>query len=231
MATPLDGVATWESAEAAEPIAPPPPAPSPAGASQPLPVSEIGERCPSCRARVAADQRYCLECGQRRGDPRLPFMDAVSFMDASARRQRPEPPAPPPPRRLRASANTSLIAGVATLVLAMGVGVLIGRSGGHVEGGATAKQVVVKVPATSGPVTATPAVPSSGKAAGAKNAGHGGAGAKKAAATASANSGKGAESVLHPTAKLPPPTVQVGGSCKGGAGCKNGKFTGKFFEE
>jgi hypothetical protein len=28
------------------------------------------------------DQRYCLACGARRGDPRLPFMDAVVLMDA-----------------------------------------------------------------------------------------------------------------------------------------------------
>ena len=43
------------------------------------------EQCPSCGALVAADQRYCLECGHRRGDPRLPFMDAVVFMDAMNR--------------------------------------------------------------------------------------------------------------------------------------------------
>ena len=40
------------------------------------------ESCPNCGARMAADQRYCLNCGHRRGEPRLPFMDAVVFMES-----------------------------------------------------------------------------------------------------------------------------------------------------
>ena len=92
-----------------------------------------GDQCPSCGAHLAADQRYCLECGQRRGDPRLPFMDAVVFMDAVKRPRDAAPPPLPRERQPRMSANASLIAGVGTLVLAIGVGVLIGRSGdnGH----------------------------------------------------------------------------------------------------
>src|ERR1700755_3016925 len=91
----------------------------------------VNEQSPSCGAHMAADQRYCLECGIRRGDPRLPFMDAVVFMDAV--RRQPEAAAPAPPaateKRSRMTANASLIAGVATLVLAIGVGVMIGQSG------------------------------------------------------------------------------------------------------
>ena len=45
-------------------------------------VAAGGDQCPNCGASMAPDQRYCLECGHRRGDPRLPFMDAVVFMDA-----------------------------------------------------------------------------------------------------------------------------------------------------
>ena len=58
----------------------------------------MSEQCPSCGAQMAADQRYCLECGLRRGDPRLPFMDAVVFMDAIKRpgRGRPTLPLPRP---------------------------------------------------------------------------------------------------------------------------------------
>ncbi len=57
----------------------------------------VSEQCPSCGAQMAADQRYCLECGLRRGDPRLPFMDAVVFMDAIKRPGRGRR-SPPPPR-------------------------------------------------------------------------------------------------------------------------------------
>ena len=52
-------------------------------------VPRCGEQCPSCGKPMATDQRYCLECGSRRGDPRLPFMDAVVFMEASKQPERP----------------------------------------------------------------------------------------------------------------------------------------------
>jgi hypothetical protein len=38
-------------------------------------LATVADRCPNCDAPMAADQRYCTECGQRRGQPRLPFMD------------------------------------------------------------------------------------------------------------------------------------------------------------
>src|SRR4051794_29840153 len=38
-------------------------------------ISASGDACPSCGPRVAADQRYCIEWGERRGDPRFPFRD------------------------------------------------------------------------------------------------------------------------------------------------------------
>lgn len=230
MAAPLEDLARLESPAAPQVAAPMAPSPS-LPTTQPPPVSAIGERCPSCRSRVAPDQRYCLECGQRRGDPRLPFMDAVSFMDTAARRRRGEVSAATaaPPRSSRISSNASLIAGLGTLLLAMGVGVLIGHSGGGGEASAGNKPVQI--------VT----VPSGGAAAaGATAAAPGGKSAKPttkaakrtaAASKAAAASGAGAASVLHPKVKLPPPTVKVGGACQGGAGCQNGKFTGKYFGE
>ena len=78
---------------------------------------------------MAADQRYCLECGQRRGEPRLPFMDAVVLMDTVVKGPQQGPPRPTRQRRARLSANATLIAGIGTLLLALGIGVLIGRSG------------------------------------------------------------------------------------------------------
>lgn len=182
---------------------------------------------------VAADQRYCLHCGQRCGEPRLPFMNAVTFMDAM------RPPAEavagsapqPPPRRRRISPNAALIAGVGTLLLAMGVGVLIGHSGNQsVATNAAAPQVIT---VHGGGGTETEAPQAAGKGSG---GGKGGKVSKKAAASAKkkAETGQGAEEVLKPSAgvKLPPATAQPGSKCESGAaGCKGGEFTGEFFGE
>jgi len=185
---------------------------------------------------MAADQRYCLHCGQRRGDPRLPFMDAVTFMDAAK-----HPPqaaaavaAPPSGRKPRISANASLIAGVGTLLLAMGIGVLIGKTG---EGSSTSApaQQVIKV--GGGGAETAAAAKGSESGAGAKANGSSGGGGKKTAKAKSkidsSGTTKAAAEVLKPAGdvKLPPPTVEKGGSCESGAaGCEGGKFNGNFFE-
>ncbi len=195
-------------------------------------VATAGEQCPSCGTAVAPDQRYCLHCGQRCGEPRLPFMNAVTFMDAM---KQPKTAAAAPPtktKRRGVSANAALIAGVGTLILAMGVGVLIGRSGNDSSASTPAAAQIIKVPAGGGAETATA---STGKGEG--NIGGGGANAKskkpdKAALKKEAESQKGAEEVLKPSAgvKLPPATVKPGSSCSSGtAGCKGGEFTGEYF--
>lgn len=195
-------------------------------------VSAGGEQCPSCGMAVAADQRYCLHCGQRCGEPRLPIMNAVTFMDAM--RTPSETPAAPTPSqspRRRLSPNAALIAGVGTLLLAMGVGVLIGHSGNQSVATNAAAPQVITVHGGGGEETEPAAAPSKGSS-GAK----GGKKAKKASASAKkrAETGQGAEEVLKPSAgvKLPPATTKVGGKCEqGAAGCKGGEFTGEFFGE
>lgn len=195
-------------------------------------VSAGGEQCPSCGMAVAADQRYCLHCGQRCGEPRLPFMNAVTFMDAMrAPSEAVAGPAPTPqPRRRRISPNAALIAGVGTLLLAMGVGVLIGHSGNQSVATNAAAPQVITVHGGGGETesTATTKQGSSGAKGGKKS--------KKASASAKkkAETGQGAEEVLKPSAgvKLPPATAEVGSKCEqGAAGCKGGEFTGEFFGE
>lgn len=195
-------------------------------------VSAGGEQCPSCGMAVAADQRYCLHCGQRCGEPRLPFMNAVTFMDAMrAPSEAVAGPAPAPQSRRRISPNAALIAGVGTLLLAMGVGVLIGHSGNQsVATNAAAPQVIT---VHGGGSTETETREAVGKGSG---GGKGGKASKKAAASAKkkAETGQGAEEVLKPSAgvKLPPATAKVGSKCEqGAAGCKGGEFTGEFFGE
>ncbi|HET8956303.1 MAG TPA: hypothetical protein VFN18_11655 [Solirubrobacterales bacterium] len=197
----------------------------------------MSDACPSCGSSLLPDQRYCLSCGQRRGEPRLPIMDAVTYMDAS---KRPQPaaaaatsPAPPPRRRPSISASSSLVAVVATLVLALGVGVLIGRSGGEGADNAAAPQII-RVGGGGEESTAS-----------ASTAGGGGKGGKKAnsatakkakakAETGDSGASKATEEVFEPApgVKIAPPEQQLGGECDPGvAGCgDNGKFEGTFFE-
>lgn len=202
-----------------------------------------GDQCPGCGAHMAVDQRYCLECGQRRGDPRLPFMDAVVFMDSVRQPQggaASAPPPPPPEKRSRMTANASLIAGVATLVLAIGVGVMIGRSGESNSGGATTPQVIrVEGGGGGGGGTeeATGTTENGSKAeksSTGSTSGSGGGGQKHAKSIKEAEHEQAATNVLktNPNVKMAPPTVEKGGACEpGSAGCgKSGKFEGNFFE-
>jgi hypothetical protein len=157
-------------------------------------------------------------------------MNAVTFMDAM---KQPSAAASPPPRRRRRglSANTALIAGVGTLLLALGVGVMIGRSGSRSVATAPAAPQIVKL-GESGHAEKT----ASGGGGAVIGGGASKAKAKKqkpATLKKEAESQAGAEEVLKPApgVKLPPPTVQPGGKCPpGSAGCKHGKFTGEFFE-
>jgi hypothetical protein len=202
---------------------------SPATAVHHSLVAATGEQCPSCGNPVASDQRYCLQCGQRCGEPRLPFMNAVTFMDAM-KRPTAAPPSPPKAKRRGVSPNAALITGVGTLLLAMGVGVLIGRSGSDTAGAPQQAAAPIVIEKGGGTEASTA---SAGSAAG--KAGKGSKGKKaEAKAKTAASSGKGAEEVLKPAGdvKLPPATVQPGEKCESGAaGCKGGEFTGEFFGE
>jgi len=215
------------------------------------------DSCPDCGARMAADQRYCLNCGHRRGEPRLPFMDAVVFMESMGSPGAAAGTPPPPPREPKSSnrmnANAALIAGVATLVLAIGVGFLIGRSGndGASNAAAEAPIKVIEVGGGNGGgestetaaaenETSSTATADAGKSKGDKKS----TGKKSPKATPKAEknaeigehgASKATEEVLHTEGdvKLAEPEQKVGGSCeKGAAGCsESGEFTGNFFGE
>jgi hypothetical protein len=156
-------------------------------------------------------------------------MDAVVLMEAVRRPSQ----APPPPKSKRSgiSPNAALIAGIGTLLLALGIGVLIGRSGEHNVAATTPAPQIVKVEGGGGEGKATA---STGKS----STGGGGSKAKtkeqRQAARKEAEKHPAAEEVLKPTAgvKLPPAKVQPGGKCESGtAGCENGRFSGNFFGE
>ncbi len=209
----------------------------------PAVASSPSDACPTCGAQMALDQRYCLNCGNRRGDPRLPFMDAVTFMEAS-RHPRGEAAAaatpPAPPAKTGISPSTTLIAGIATLVLAVGVGVLIGRSGDSSSPVAQQQPQIIKVGGGGGGETETATESNAGKEA-SKGGKAKGSGAKKSGKKASgveegSNGGsKAAQEVLHtaPGVKEAKPEAKVGEKCeKGSAGCSDsGEFNGNFFGE
>ncbi|MGN6257268.1 MAG: hypothetical protein ACTHN3_05885 [Solirubrobacterales bacterium] len=251
MTAPADGPAALPRRQPEEPL-PPHPLPNPSlplGQAAPATglhntVAGSGDNCPNCGATLAADQRYCLNCGQRRGDPRLPFMDAVTFMESSkqpvAQAQSTAPP-PPPDRRPFMSANASLVAGVATLILAIGVGVLIGRSGDSGSSNAASQTPqIIRVGGSGGGEAGTSAAKGTSKSS--ANAGSGGgktnsATKKKAAKkleTGKSGATKATEEAYEPApgVKIAPPEQKLGGECDPSvAGCgKNGKFEGTFFE-
>lgn len=183
-----------------------------------------GDRCTNCQAPLASDQRYCVNCGERRGKGRVTFAEVSS--------QAPAPPASVPPHHQpRSLSSINFIAGVATLLLAMGVGVLIGQgiNKNKVIPAAAPTQQVIKVVGGGGGgsgggggaaatrhrsrrhVSNTPVLKLSKKVTNAVNN----------AATGVLGSGAN---------NLAPATVQPGQTCKAGqAGCQGGKFTGNFF--
>ncbi len=112
------------------------------------------DACGACGAALAPDQRYCLECGERR--------PAVSdFLRAGPRSSQPAattPPSVPPTLTAEARKGSGgnpwlpVIAGVGVLLLAMGVGVLIGRSGS--SGSKAAPAQVITISGVAGSSTA-----------------------------------------------------------------------------
>jgi hypothetical protein len=107
---------------------------------QPL-FGRDGEPCGSCGAALASDQRYCLACGARRGEARLPFRDILSGQSPGSTELlqlgAPVGPgysiaAPPPAGTIndRLRRNGPLMALVGILLLALLIGVLLGHWAG-----------------------------------------------------------------------------------------------------
>jgi hypothetical protein len=129
-------------------------------ASSPLSVGGT-EPCASCGAALADDQRYCLECGERRA----PTGSALLAGPTPGGIAQPAPAGPPPSgpsatgqlapagAGARSGNTVTVIAGVGVLLLAMGVGVLIGRSGSPKQSAAPAQ--VISVGSASGAPTST----------------------------------------------------------------------------
>jgi hypothetical protein len=178
-------------------------------AGQPTaPAGLARSQCAACGAALASDQRYCVECGQRLGAARLPFMDDPGRYAATAQYSA------PPRRSGRMSVNSTLIAGVGTLLLAMGIGILIGRA----SPGSSTRSTPVQVVGLSGTGTAGASAAPEAQSSSTGASAAGGSSAKGGKAQAKAAK-----------AKLPPPKVVTVGSPGKGPGYEKGHFTGNFF--
>ncbi len=129
--------------------------------------------CPSCGAALADDQRYCLNCGQRQGEPRVDFRGHLEAKDALAKPSSPAPavdaslegaaPEPPTQKPQRDYAPLAAAGGIAVLGIMLLIGVLIGRGSGDSNDASAAPQVVT--------VGAAPAASASKDAAGSSGGG------------------------------------------------------------
>lgn len=180
-----------------------------------------GDHCAVCGASMAADQRYCLACGERRGQARFTAASTLSAPRSSSGREAGH-------QGSRFSPGTTLIAGVATLLIALGVGVLIGRSGNSSPSPSSSKvQLVPYGPSTAVSTNGGGTSGATGATGGSSNTGHPSKG-KASKSSSTGGSGSGGGGPVKTVQTKPPSTVKVG--AKGhGAGYTHGKFTGNFF--
>jgi hypothetical protein len=129
-------------------------------------MTETAERCAQCAAPLVGDQRYCLSCGSRRGEARLPFREILAApvpavaAGGGALLPLATAGATAVPAVDRARANLTLVAGLGCLLLALGVGILIGKAG---QGTARpAAPQVISVGAGAPAASPTPAAGASG---------------------------------------------------------------------
>lgn len=206
--------------------------------TQQLGLTAVGDRCVNCGAPLSSDQRYCVNCGERRGKPRFALAEPGTQITQTT------VTAPRPSRRPRASSGFTLIAGIATLLLAMGVGVLIGHNsasngpshtgtqpvnitlnGSGGTGAASANTATASTTANSGPSTGKSSSKSKSHSASTPAA----SAPKPSPAQATKASGA-ASKVLGGSNNTAPATVTQGASCAAGtAGCQGGHFTGNMF--
>jgi hypothetical protein len=188
-------------------------------------TSAASDRCPSCQTPLASDQRYCINCGERRGKARF---------TAAAGAPLPEPKsAPKQPRQGgRGNGAATLVGFIAVLLLAMGVGVLIGHDSSgnkntNTKEASTPVQIVTvggggTGSGTSASTNGSKSKRSKGKSSKSSSHTHVSKSTANAAATAATKAYGGGGS------KISDPTVQVGQKASG-PGTQNGKFTGNFF--
>ena len=110
--------------------------------------------CPVCNAALASDQRYCLNCGHRLTAPRVDFERSLGLQAA------PVAAAPMKMSRAERFGPLQTLMALGAVLLALGVGIVIGRGNGS-SGSAKPQVVTVQGGAapTNGTAAAGPAQP------------------------------------------------------------------------
>lgn len=172
-------------------------------------LGKPGETCEECGGPLAVDQRYCLNCGHRRGEARVDYRGVMAASNGSPGQGQAPPPSAPvsggpsgekqPPEEgkkgERDFAPLAAVGGIAVLGLMLLVGVLIGR--GDSSPTATSAPQVVRVPAAGAAETSGGAggAEAGGDGKGKANAGGGSGGKSEATSKGLSGGGKGDESV------------------------------------
>jgi hypothetical protein len=116
-------------------------------------LHQAGPQCPNCGAALAPDQRYCVNCGHRLTEPRVDFRKSLAL----------EHPTPPPSSRPSVwdhRGTLITLASVLAVLVALGVGIVIGRGNGKPVTQANKPEILTvptAAPATALSSTATPA--------------------------------------------------------------------------
>ena len=104
--------------------------------------------CPTCNAALASDQRYCLNCGHRLTPPRVDFEHSLGLGPA------PAAPVQTKTSRWERSGPLPTLMALGAVLLALGVGIVIGRGNGSAM---QAKPQVVTVAGGAAPTSGTAA--------------------------------------------------------------------------
>jgi hypothetical protein len=115
----------------------------------------VRRECAECSASFSGDQRYCLECGARRGA--LPAAIVAQFAplagpdggaaaDAAAAREQPAPAGDSPPGKPLASRFPSPRAAAAAVMGMLALGVLLGSATSQIAQSAGVSSLVVQLP-------------------------------------------------------------------------------------
>ncbi len=105
-------------------------------------LGEHGEPCRSCGAPLSDDQRYCLNCGGRRGDQRVDYRSLLGDGRPAENGSASPLEASAPKRTGLAESPLAAVLGIAVLGLMLLLGVLIGK-GNSGEGSSPAPVVQV----------------------------------------------------------------------------------------
>lgn len=161
------------------------------------------EACTSCGYPLAGDQRYCLNCGQRRGEPRVDYAPYLDTGETPAEAGSPgvapsTAPAAVAGSPAKEASPLVAVAGIALLGLMLLVGVLIGRGGGDDQSG-TQNPTVLQVPNQGAQVADAAATGGATKTSGASKGGNGGGGDKGGGGGGGGGSTEPAETVSEDT--------------------------------